>query len=71
MSEKYKKQRQKLWSCCKHKGKDDSFYIPGAFSFHMTPDTLVPTVKKKKISETEISFIHDDNVKLIVTNKLI
>ena len=71
MSEKYKKQRQELQLHCKNKGKDDSSYIPVAFSSHMTPDTLVPTVKKKKISETEISFIHDDNVKLIVTNKLI
>ena len=70
MSEKYKKQRQKLRSHRKKKGKDDSSYIPGAFSSHVRPDTLVPTVKKKKISETEISFIHDDSVKLVVTNNL-
>ena len=65
-----KNKGKKLRSHHKNKGKDDSSYIPGAFSSHMTPDTLVPTVKKKKISETEISFIHDNSVKLVVTNNL-
>ena len=71
MSEKYKKQWQKLRLHRKNKGKNDSSYIPGAFSSHVTPDTLVLTVSKKKISETEISFINDDSVKLVVTNNLI
>ena len=62
MSQKYKTQRQKLWWHRKNKGKYDSSYVPGAFSSHVTP--------KKKISETEISFIHDGSVKLVVTNNL-
>ena len=49
----------------------DSSYFAGAFSSHLTSDTFVPTVKKKKFSQTEISFIHDDSVKLVVTNNLI
>ena len=66
VSEKYKKQRQKLWLHHKNKGKGDSSYIPGAFSSHVTPDTLVLSVKKKKISESEISFIYDDSVEFYI-----
>ena len=47
----------------------DSSYIASAFSYHVTPDTLVPTVNKKKISDAEISLIHDDRVSLVVINK--
>ena len=43
----------------------DSSYITGAFSSRVTPDTFIPTVKKNKISGTEISFILDDRVKLV------
>ena len=71
-SGKYKKQGQRLLSHHKNKSKDDSSYIPGGFSSHVTPDTLVSTVKKKKISGTEISFIHQDvSVMLVVINNLI
>ena len=65
VSEKHKKITTKI-SERKHKRKDGSSYIVGAFSSHKTLVTLVPTVKKKKITKTKISFIHDDSVELVV-----
>ena len=54
VSLKYRNQRQKLRSCRKNKGKDDDSCIPGAFSSHILPDTLM---------NIEVTFIPDEDVK--------
>ena len=70
VSSKYRIQRQKLQSRRKNKGKDDTSYIPGAFSSHITPDISFTKVREKKnpkVNESiNITFIHDDDVKVFV-----
>ena len=49
--------------------------MPGAFSSNVTQDNLPPKAKEakkdtknsEKIIEVKITFVHEDNIKLVVT----
>ena len=61
VTEKYRKQRQKLHQIRKGKWKDVTCYIPGGFSTKLVPDAQ-SEIDFAKNNEVEITCIHDDDM---------